>query len=155
MVFCRECNKKVELCPHFVEPLKAQIVSVFDPKIESFAYSEEQCILQIAFKSGQVWQLFGIAPAIYAELRDTSIYSFLKVIAHRYKAAPVKTGIHAIRVPESEPCHKCQKPMTVRHRINSAFDCNIRVLWECVPCQSTQWRDYGQGIAREKRGKWH
>jgi hypothetical protein len=90
---------------------------------------------------------------IFEELRDTTIYSFLRFIAHRYKSAPVKTGVHAIKVPESELCNQCRKPMTVRHRINSTFDCNVRVLWECAPCAATQWKDYGQGIAREKRGR--
>ena len=45
--------------------------------------------------------------------------------------------------------------MIVRHRINSTFDRNIRVLWECIPCEATCWKDYGKGIAREKRSKWH
>ena len=93
--------------------------------------------------------------AIYNEIRETSLYSFVRLIAHRYKSAPVKTGIHAIHVPESELCTKCKKPMIVRHRINSTFDRNIRVLWECIPCEATCWKDYGKGIAREKRSKWH
>src|SRR5437879_3557075 len=91
MVFCKECQQKVEDCPHFVYPIKAPRVSVFDPKIETLGYDEQQRILEIVFKSGQVWQLFGVPPNIYAELRDTSISSFLKFIAQRHKSAPVKT----------------------------------------------------------------
>jgi hypothetical protein len=102
MVFCKECRQKVEDCPHFVYPITSQKVSVFDPKIETLAYEQEQRILEIAFKGGQVWQLLGVPPAIYQELRESTISSFLKFIAQRYKAAPVKTGVRAIKVPESE-----------------------------------------------------
>src|SRR5580693_5836556 len=104
MVFCKECKSKVELCPHFVDPIQAPRVDVYDAKIESLAYAEEQRILEIAFKTGQVWQLFGVPPAIYAELKDTTLYSFLQFIARRYKSAPVKTGLNAIKVPESITC---------------------------------------------------
>ena len=106
MVFCKECQQKVEDCPHFVYPIVALRVSVFDPKIETLAYEERTQTLEIAFKTGQVWQLFAVPPPIYLELRDTSISSFLRFIAHRYKSAPVKTGLSAIRVPETEPCSK-------------------------------------------------
>ena len=40
MVFCKECRRKVEDCPHFVYPITAQRVSVFDPKIETLAYEQ-------------------------------------------------------------------------------------------------------------------
>jgi len=48
--------------------------------------------------------MFGGPTAIYTELRDTSMSSFLKFIAQRYKYAPVKTGLNAAQVPESESC---------------------------------------------------
>lgn len=155
MVFCKQCKSEVELCPHFVDPIEAAKVEVFDAKIETLAYSAPERTLEIAFKSGQVWQLFGVPPAIYGELRDTTISSFLKFIARRYKSAPVKTGLHAIKVPESETCWKCKTVMTVRHRIDSRFDINIRVLWECAGCNHTEWRQYGNGLVREKKGRWH
>lgn len=155
MVFCKECKKRVEDCPHFVYPIEAPCVSVFDPKIETLAYSRDQRILQIRFKTGQVWQLFDVAPMIYDELRDTTISSFLRFIAHKFKSAPVKTGLNAIRVPETENCLSCDASMTQRHRINSPFDTNIRVLWECNQCKQTRWKDYGTGLMREKKGRWH
>ena len=60
MVFCKECQQKVEECPHFVAPIKAKRVEVFDEKVKSLAYDAEQRILEVAFKSGQVWQLFSV-----------------------------------------------------------------------------------------------
>ncbi len=155
MVFCKECQQRVEDCRHFVYPIEARRVAVFDPKIESLAYNEQQRILEIVFKSGQVWQLFAVPAEIYAELRDTSISSFLKFIAPRYKSAPVKTGVNAIKVPESEPCPRCKSAMSVGHRINSQFDVNVRVLWECAACDTHEWRQYGLGLARERKGRWH
>src|SRR5436190_18448335 len=122
MVFCKECRQKVEDCPHFVYPITAQRVSVFDPKIETLAYEQEQRILEIAFKGGQVWQLWGVPPAIYQELRDSTISSFLKFIAQRYKASPVKTGIHSIKLPELEKCFACQTTMTQAHLNSSTID---------------------------------
>ena len=58
MVFCKECQQKVEDCPHFVAPIAARRIEVFDAKVKTLAYDPDQRILEIAFKSGQVWQLF-------------------------------------------------------------------------------------------------
>ena len=58
MVFCKQCSRKVEDCPHFVERIQAPRIFVFDAKIETLAYSEQERILEIRFKSGQAWQLF-------------------------------------------------------------------------------------------------
>jgi hypothetical protein len=63
MVFCRECKKKVEDCEHFVVPLGIPGIPVFDPKIKTLAYKRDAQTLEIAFKNGQVWQLFGL-PAV-------------------------------------------------------------------------------------------
>jgi hypothetical protein len=60
MVYCRPCQKKVDDCEHFVHPIEAKRVSVFDARVETIAYSRERRILEIAFKSGQVWQLFDV-----------------------------------------------------------------------------------------------
>src|SRR4030095_11579337 len=155
MVFCKRCKQEVEDCPHFVYPIKARRVPVFDPKIETLAYAEEEKILEITFKTGQTWQLFEVPPNIYQELRDTTISSFLKFVARKYKCAPVKTGLSAIRVPESENCLRCADAMKVRHRIDSTFDKSIRILWECISCKKTVWKDYGNSLAREKKGRWH
>src|SRR5437588_8186666 len=64
-VFCRECKKKVEDCEHFVAPLGIRAVPVFDPKIKTLAYKEDAQILEIAFKNGQTWQLFGASADFY------------------------------------------------------------------------------------------
>jgi hypothetical protein len=58
MVYCRQCQKKVNDCEHFVFPIEAKHVSVFDARVETIAYAVEKRVLEIAFKSGQVWQLF-------------------------------------------------------------------------------------------------
>jgi hypothetical protein len=142
MVFCKECKKKVEECPHFVDPIQAPSIQVVDSKIEALAYSELDRILEITYKTGQVWQLFGVSTSIYKELRDTTLDSFVKFIAQRYKAAPVKTGLNAIKVPDFEKCPKCDSNMKVRHRINNAFDVMIRILWECTACDRAEWRQY-------------
>jgi hypothetical protein len=155
-VYCRECRQKVADCPHFVFPIQAPRLPVFDPKIETLAYDEKQRILEITFKTGQVWQLFDVPANIFAEIRDTSISSFLKFIAQRYKSAPVKTGLNAVRVPESEPCQTCKKPMALKHRINNEFDVNVRVLWKCAECDDHLWMQYGFGFRRrERKGRWH
>src|SRR5262245_23566802 len=78
MVFCKECQQRVEDCPHVVAPIVGKRIEVFDPKVKSLAYDPNQPILEIAFKSGQVWQLVGVPAAIYQELRDSTISSFLK-----------------------------------------------------------------------------
>jgi hypothetical protein len=155
MVFCKQCKQEVSDCPHFVFPIQAPRHHVFDPKIETLAYDEQQRILEIVFKSGQVWQLVGVPPAIYAEIRDTSISSFLQFMAKRYEWRPVKTGTAAIRVPDAESCPKCGQPMQIRHRVNSEFDGVVRVMWECAPCDHAPWMRYGSGSVRERKGRWH
>jgi hypothetical protein len=142
MVFCKECKQKVEECPHFVDPIQAPSIQVFDPNIDTLAYSESDRILEITYRNGQVWQLFGVPPSIYGELRDTTLTSFVKFIASRYNAAPVKTGLRAIKVPAFENCSKCGAGMKVRHRINNQFDIIVRILWECSNCNHTEWRRY-------------
>src|ERR1051326_3062122 len=122
MVFCRQCGQKVEDCPHFVYPIQSPRVRVYDEKVETISYNEQQRILEIAFKTGQVWQLLDVPPGIYQELRGAPISSFLKFIAQRYKSAPVKTGMRAIIVPDGEVCTKCKSAMKQAHRINNTFD---------------------------------
>jgi hypothetical protein len=154
MVFCRACQKEVEDCAHCVFPIQARHIPVVDAKVESLAYDDKTRTLEIAFKVGQVRQVFEVPPDVYHALEDSTITSFLKFMAHRYKSAPVKTGKHAIPVPASEKCPKCEKPMTVRHRVGSDFEKYVRVLWECS-CGGGEWRQYGLGPLTEKRGRRH
>ena len=74
--------------------------------------------------------------------------SFVKFLAQRYKAAPVKTGLKAIKVPDFEKCSKCNSNMKVRHRINNQSDLMIRILWECSTCDRAEWRQYKSGNQR-------
>jgi hypothetical protein len=145
MVFCKECKSKVEECPHFVDPIRAPRIRVFDEKIESLAYSEAERILEITYRNGQVWQLSQVPPGMTQDIRDTTVWSFIKFIAQRYKAAPVRTGLRAVKVPDAEKCVRCGKNMTVRHRVDNPDDVRIRVLWECSGCQHSEWRKYERG----------
>src|SRR5262245_39674396 len=96
-----------------VAPIEAQRLRVFVEKVKTLAYAPEQRVLEITFKSGQVWQLAGVPPGIYAELQASTISSFLKFIAQRYNASPVRT---VVVVPSSEPCPRCQVAMVVSNR---------------------------------------
>ena len=159
MVFCRQCGKRVDDCPHFVFPIKSPRVRVYDEKVEALAYNEQSRTLEIAFKSGQVWQLFDVPAGIYHELQSATISSFLKFIAQRYKSAPVKTGLNAVIVPAGEQCMKCEGPMSQGHRINNAFDEEVRVLWKCSKenCGGSFWKSYSavySGRHRERKGRW-
>src|SRR5215472_13669319 len=126
MVFCRECRQQVEDCAHFVAPLNVSPVEVFDPKVKTLAYKKDAETLEIAFKNGQVWQLFGVKPDIYNELLHATLSSFLKFLAHRYKAAPVRKAREE-SVPASEPCPAGKKPMEIRHQTTGR---PVRVLWQ-------------------------
>ena len=152
MVFCHECKQQVEDCPHCVYPIQAPRVEVFDPKIETPAYAKEERILEIAFKSGQVWQLAGVPPNIYAELSESTISSFLTFIARRYKASPVKRGSAAVRVPETDKCAQCGSAMIVDKRVNGGFDPWVRIFWKCTKCAHTHRREYGK-IEGERRAR--
>jgi hypothetical protein len=143
MVFCRECNKKVNDCEHFVPPLGIPRVPVFDPKIETLAYKASTKTLEIAYKTGQVWQLSGVPPDIYEALLQQTMSSFLKFVAHRYKAAPVRK----IKI-EPEPCPACSQPMTEQHRTTGGV---LRVLWQCAPCNQYLWRTYRTESVRERK----
>ena len=151
MVFCRECKRKVEDCEHFVAPLQVKPVEVYDPKVKTLAYEETRCILEITFKNGQTWQLSRVAPDIYQALLDQTLSSFLKFLAHRYTARPVraKTG----SVPTSEPCPECKQPMKVRHQTSPIAP--ARVLWHCERCPHSVWRSYGVESVRERKTRWH
>ncbi len=155
MVFCRECQRKVEDCPHFVPPVEARRVRVFDEKVVSLAYVADRRILEIAFKSGQVWQLREVPDGIYRELHNSTISSFLKFIAHRYKASPVRTGVHAIVVPASEPCPNCKTAMNPSNKTQNTVANFVRVFWHCPQCRKSKWETYGSIPEREKRSRWH
>jgi len=144
MVFCRECKQQVEDCVHFVAPLLVPAVQVYDPKVQTLAYQAKDHILEITFKNGQVWQLFGVKPDIYDELLSATLSSFLKFIAHRYKAAPVRRS-----TAFKQECPSCKRPMTEQHRTTGGA---LRILWKCLPCNQTLWRSYATESVRE-RGK--
>jgi KTSC domain len=147
MVFCRECKKKVEDCEHFVAPLGIPAVAVFDPKIKSLAYKRQTQTLEIAFKNGQIWQLFGVPPAIHDTLLQQTLSSFLKFIAPKYKAAPVRTSGHT-----PAPCPACKRPMQEQHRTTVGA---LRILWHCPRCNQSLWRNYRTESVRERKERWH
>jgi hypothetical protein len=142
MVFCRQCQRRVEDCVHCMWPIRAPRVRVYDEKVEALAYAADSRTLEVHFRSGQVWQLFNVPDGIYKELKDSTISSFLKFIARRYSAAPVKQGFHAVPVPESEPCPKCGGRMTLKNKTRSMFKNLASVAWECAACKETHSRIY-------------
>jgi hypothetical protein len=149
MVFCRECKQQVEDCAHFVAPLNVSPVQVFDPKVRTLGYQKDTHILEITFKNGQVWQLFGVKPDIYDELLHATLSSFLNFLAHRYKAAPVRTAQVRSNAP-GEPCPACKRAMTERHRTDGGA---LRILWKCEPCNQSLWRTYtGESVRERRRG---
>jgi hypothetical protein len=147
MVFCRECNQRVEDCVHFVAPLNVPAVQVYDPKVQTLAYKATDQILEITFKNGQVWQLFGVKSEIYDELLHATLSSFLKFLAHRYKAAPVRKASASSPAPVDQTCPACKKPMTEQHRTTGGV---LRILWKCLPCNQSLWRSYGTESVRER-----
>ena len=64
MVFCRDCRQQVEDCAHFGSATKHRTGRGLDPKVKTLAYKEETLTLEIAYKNGQVWQLFGVKPVM-------------------------------------------------------------------------------------------
>lgn len=151
MVFCRACQRRVEDCEHFVPALMIRAVEVFDPKVKSLAYDEERRILQIAYKDGQSWQLQGVSKQTFEELLQQTLSSFLKFIAHRYKANPVRKRPTIMPIPESEPCPGCKNPMIERHK--TAKEPAARVLWQCETCNRSTWRSYGMGSVRDRKSR--
>jgi len=121
--------------------------------VKTLAYKEDGRILEIAFKNGQVWQLFGVPPDVVQELLHATLSSFLKFLAHRYEAAPVRKSKPAVLVPETESCLQCRAPMTQRHR--TGYVEPVRVLWHCPACNQSVWRAYGTTSVRERKGRWH
>jgi YD repeat-containing protein len=153
MVFCRQCQKQVEDCEHCVYPISAPRHAVADEKVREFAYDERERVLEITFKTGQSWQLIGVPPGICAELRESTISSFLRFIARRYTTVPVKSGIHAVKVPEEERCPQCKAAMTVEHRTESSVVGFVRVRWRCPVCKFDNWQTYGNSPSRERRAR--
>jgi hypothetical protein len=145
MVFCRECKQRVEDCVHFVTPLNVPAVQVYDPKVRTLAYHAKDHILEITFKNGQVWQLFGVKPEIYDELLHATLSSFLNFLAHRYKAAPVRKA--SVPTP-NQSCPACKRPMTEQHRTTGG---TLRILWNCGPCHQSLWKTYATESMRERR----
>jgi hypothetical protein len=147
MVFCRECKQQVEDCAHFVPPLNIPPVEVYDPKVRTLAYLKKEHILEITFKNGQTWQLFGVKPDIYDELLHATLSSFLNFLAHRYKAAPVRRSQPSADVLKQD-CPACKRPMSEQHRTTGG---TLRILWACAPCHQSFWKTYARESVREKR----
>ena len=148
MVFCRECKQQVEDCAHFVAPLNVPAVQVYDPKVQTLAHQAKDQILEITFKHGQVWQLFGVKPDIYDELLHATLSSFLNFLAHRYKAAPVRRTPVASPSTPAQQCPACKRPMSEQHRTTGE---TLRILWNCAPCHQSFWKTYGSESVRENR----
>jgi len=155
MVFCRQCQTKVEDCPHFVQPIDAQRIRVLDAKVQTLAYDAHNRVLEIAFKSGQVWQLFDVPHLIYRELCDSTISSFLKFIAQRYRAAPVRVASKTSCIPLSESCPECATAMLQVIKNASEFDKLTRVIWRCPKCGHQERRSYGTGSGQERKQRSH
>jgi hypothetical protein len=153
MVFCRQCQKQVEDCQHFVLPLKVKRIPVFDPKVKTLAYDEPRRVLEISFKNGQTWQLRPVTKETYDELLHQTLSSFLKFIAHRYQVNPVRDGTPKPIVPQSKDCPACHEPMTVLHQMLSQNP--VRILWHCDPCNQSLWHTYSTTSVRERKNKWH
>jgi hypothetical protein len=139
MVFCRECKQQVENCAHFVPPLNIPPVEVYDPKVRTLAYQKKDNILEITFKNGQAWQLFGVKPDIYDELLHATLSSFLNFLAHRYKAAPVRKAQPSApsTAVMKQDCPACKRPMQEQHRTTGG---TLRILWKCAPCHQSFWK---------------
>jgi hypothetical protein len=157
VVFCRECNAKVEDCQHFVAPLNVSSVEVFDPKIRSLAYKKDARILEIRFKNGQAWQLFDISPEVYQQLLQQTLSSFVKFIGRRYSPRPVRVPKPSQRAPrpaapKDEPCPACHRPMTNKHQTSGQ---PMRILWYCKRCNQSLWRSYATESVRERRHRFH
>lgn len=86
-----------------------------------------------------------ITPTIYETILDQNISSFLKFVAHRYDANPVRK---AITIPESEPCPSCKRGMTNNHQ---TIGNPVRVLWHCNPCNQTFWHTYATEISQRTK----
>ena len=155
MVFCRQCQRKVEDCEHFVLPIPGKRVRVFDEKVETLAYASDSRVLEIAFRSGQVWQLHDVPDGIYKELQNSTISSFLKFIAQRYRASPVKQGIRAIVVPDAQPCPVCKAAMKQSNRTENSANKFVRIFWHCPNCKKSEWQTYGEVHGRERSSRWH
>jgi len=82
-----------------------------------------------------------MSAGIYQELCDSTISSFLKFMAQRYKSAPVRT---APSIPETQKCPKCDGDMMQRHRTGGNTSKFVRVLWHCAKCTASHWQSYGK-----------
>jgi hypothetical protein len=131
-----------------VEPIQSPRTPVFDEKIASLAYSEHDRILEIAYRNGQVWQLSPVPPALAQEIKDTTLWNFIKFIAQRYKAAPVRTKKRTVMVPSTQECWKCKGTMTISHRVDDHYDGKARILWQCKTCTHHEWKQYEASTKR-------
>ena len=151
MVFCPECNAKVDDCEHFVQPLEVAAVEVFDPKIRSLAYKKDGGVLEVRLKNGQAWQLFGVSSDIYEELLQQTLSSFLKFIGRRHRPRPVRLALQP-STPKDESCPACHGAMINKHQTSGQ---TMRILWHCNRCNQSFWRSYATQSVRERRPRFH
>ena len=101
MVFCKECTRKGRSVRVSLIQFQFRAAGIrFKDRITGIQRGKSNS--EIIYKNGQIWQLFGVPPSIYGELRHTTLDSFVKLIAQRYKVTPVKTRLQAIKVPAFE-----------------------------------------------------
>ena len=110
---------------------------------------EPRRILEIRFKNGQTWQLKGVPPEIYQEFLHQTLSSFLKFIAHKYQANPVKSQPDKESIPSTEPCPDCKTPMTVQHQTSPRPP--ARVLWKCDPATRPSGRATGKTPSEKEK----
>jgi len=91
-----------------------------------------------------------MSAGIYQELKESTISSFLKFIAQRYKAAPVRTK-KFLEIPAAENCPICSGGMIPEHKTGDGTATSVRVRWHCTNCNRSEWRSYGVSDRRERR----
>ncbi len=90
----------------------------------------------------------GVSRRTRATILDQNISSFLKFIAHRYQANPVRQA-KTESIPATESCPDCKQPINLRHRTNKVPP--ARILWHRQKCNKAAWRTYGEVSSREKK----
>jgi hypothetical protein len=65
--------------------------------IDWLAYREEDRVMKNCLQERASVAALARPPAIYGEIRDTTLWSFVKFMAQRYRAAPVKTEFRQSR----------------------------------------------------------
>ena len=99
-------------------------------------------------KANSYTYIFRYGVVSFSNYEADEISSFLKFLAHRYRASPVRQKSAASLIPQTELCPACKKPMTELHKTSGR---TIRVLWQCSPCNQSAWKTYVHESVRERR----